>query len=72
MHFGKYGHEQLAKLFVGKVVPKKKKSNVHVGNKLKEGSTKGNLYLSLFSNHPPKEKLIPCIKIIQFPSICKF
>ena len=30
MHFGKYGHEQLAKLFVGKVVPKKNHNAMYV------------------------------------------
>ena len=57
MHFGKYGHEQLAKLFVGKVVPKKKPNVMYVNF---QGSTKGNLYLSLFNF------------ILQKRNFCKF
>ena len=68
MHFGKYGHEQLAKLFVGKVVPKKK-PQCHVCKC--SGSTKGNLYLS-FQNYPPKEKLIHHVFHTIPSCICKF
>ena len=68
MHFGKYGHEQLAKLFVGKVVPKKKTQCLYVNF---QAVPKGNLYLSLF-NHPPKEKLIPCISSIIPSALVNF